>query len=136
VGCITKLQTRNSVHLIAVFTNTSQHPLFNFAVEFVARDDLQVRLLLNAKNCLEISGQTKCEVVVTVNQLDFRCLLASVRFTSEGETAKIALLMPISKLKLAQQLPFTPPKKQPNMHTIQRVLQTDKKMLPNLHKLK
>ena len=44
--------------------------------------------------------------------------------------------MPISKLKLAQQLVYTPIKKQQKMKKIEKVFQYDRKMLPNIHKFK
>lgn len=44
--------------------------------------------------------------------------------------------MPISKLKLAQQLVFTPIKKNEKLKKIEKVFQYDKKIIPNLHKFK
>jgi hypothetical protein len=49
---------------------------------------------------------------------------------------KIALIMPISKLKLAEQLVFTPPRKPNKLRRVEKAIQSDKKMLPNLHKFK
>jgi hypothetical protein len=110
--------------------------MFNFSIDLVTREELAVKIVQNAKNYLEISGQTKCEIAVTVNQIDFKCLVGSVRFNLEGESQKIALIMPISKLKLAQQLVYTPIKKMEKLKKVERVFQYDRKMLPNLHKYK
>ena len=123
---------------MVVFTNVSQKPLFNFLTEFVTREDLSIKLQANPKNYLEISGQTKCELLVTVNQIDFRCLLCSIKFNLEGTSEKIALIMPISKLKLAQQQVFTPiaDKKLKYMKKVEKIFKADRKILPNLQKFK
>jgi hypothetical protein len=63
-----------------VFTNISEKPMFNFATDFVSREDITPKITQNNKNYLEISGQTKCEAKVEVNQIDFRCLLCAVSF--------------------------------------------------------
>jgi hypothetical protein len=136
VGCITKPENATTVRLVTVFTNISQKPMFNFAIDYISREDITTQLIQTNKNYLEIFGQTKSEIKITINQIDFRCLLGEVSFNVDGEIIKIALIMPISKFKLMEQMVFTPPKKLNKLKNIEKRIQYDKKMLPNIHKFK
>ena len=77
-------------------------------------------------------------MVITVNQIDFKCILSSIRFNVEGNSEKMALIMPISKLKLAQQQVYTPisDSKLKYVRKVEKVFNPDRKILPNLHKFK
>ena len=65
-------------------------------------------MISESRHYLEIGGQTKTELLITIKNIDFKCLLCSLKFTIEEKENKIALILPVSKLKLAKEQVFTP----------------------------
>ena len=55
------------------------------------------------------NDQVKEEVKVTVNSIDFRCVKMTLHYEVAGNKHSQLLILPLSKLKLCRELPFSSP---------------------------
>ena len=71
--------------------------------------------------------------MVTVNNVDFRCVQLELSFETQGETYQTLLILPISKVKLFRHVAYSvsPPKSQ----RIERVFEFERRVLSGVDRL-
>ena len=137
IGVLTSLHNDIEIDMTIIYTNLSESTIVFKEIDYHFTKDLPViKNYANIRQKIKGSQQLKLQLKVIVNSIDGRCPTLVVKYQEEGKSREeLTLLLPVSKLKLMQTLPYTSHYEK-QYQRLERVVRPEKRILSNPHKIK